>query len=90
MSENLTPEKALFIERKVKEYLDHTTACLDRAQTEGTMVLQWLFGVVVAGLGLVGSIVPKGYWSIARKERPSARRKGLLAVARSAADSDDF
>jgi hypothetical protein len=65
MNEELTLSKALFIEQKVKEYLDYTITCLDRAQAEGTTVLQWFFGVIVGSLGLIGSLAPNKYWSFA-------------------------
>lgn len=80
MSENLTPEKAAFIEQKTKEMFDYTLDCLDRARGEGNNVLQWLFAVVVGGLALVGTLFSSGYWQIAIGALSSAGWAAWLAV----------
>jgi hypothetical protein len=64
-AEDLTPEKAVFIEKEVNRLFCHTLDCYDRARAEGTNVLQWLFGSIVGGLGLVGTLIKSGYPCIA-------------------------
>jgi hypothetical protein len=80
MNENLTSEKAAFIEAKTKEMFDYTIECLDRARTEGNNVLHWLFAVVVGGLGMVGTSFNSGFWQISVGALSAAGWAAWLAV----------
>ena len=62
---NITSDKAEFIERKAEETFKYVLESYDVARAEGKNVLQWLFGAAIGGVGFTGSLVQKGYYSIA-------------------------
>ena len=61
----ITPEKAEFIERSTGAYFAYTLECYDQAKTDGNNVLQWLFGVIAGGIGLIGPLVAVQQWWLA-------------------------
>lgn len=61
----MTLEKAEFIEKKAEEEARYVLESYDVAKAEGKNVLQWLFAAVIGGLGLTGTLVQNGYYSVA-------------------------
>lgn len=62
---HLTSRKVDFIESKTKEQFAYILDCYDKTRTEGNNVLQWLFGVILGGLAMFGTLFKEGYWPIA-------------------------
>jgi hypothetical protein len=63
--DELTTEKAEFIEQKTELMYRYVLDSYDTAKTEGKNVLQWLFAAVMGGLGLTGALMKDGYESFA-------------------------
>lgn len=63
--QQITTAQADFVEKKAEELFKYTVECMDRARSEGNNVLQWLFGVITGGMGLIGALQPKGHFELA-------------------------
>jgi hypothetical protein len=63
--DNITSDKAEFIERKAEETFKYVLESYDVARADGKNVLQWLFATIIGGLGFTGSLVKNDYYSIA-------------------------
>lgn len=64
-SPEITAEQAAFIDEKAKQLFDYAIESLDRAHAEGNNVLQWLFGVIAGGMGIIGALWVAGYFPLA-------------------------
>ncbi|MFZ4777096.1 MAG: hypothetical protein ACOYM3_17130 [Terrimicrobiaceae bacterium] len=63
--DEITHEKAEFIEQKTELMYRYVLDSYDIAKAEGKNVLQWLFAAVMGGVGLAGTLMKGGYESIA-------------------------
>lgn len=61
----LSPEKIALLHARALEYFDGVEASRARVRAEGNTVLQWLFGVIVGSLGIIGPVYTAGYSALA-------------------------
>lgn len=61
----MSRKQVLLVEERVKENYTFVMDSYDLAKKEGQNVLQWLFGAIIGGLGLVGSLAKENYWWLA-------------------------
>lgn len=61
----ITPAQADVAVASIKENFDFVLSSYEAAKREGQNVLQWLFGAVIGGIGLVGTLAKNDYLALA-------------------------